>query len=361
MSTIDTLLIKKIIASAAAKKATDIHLTVGNQPFFRVDGNLSVSVEAGVLKPEILEEMVDFFLTPEQKKIFLENKEITIDYFSEETALRFRVNIFFQKSYPMISLRLIPPVIPEFSALGLPDIIADLCNNKRGLIIISGPFSSGRSTTMACLIQLINMQRSEHIITLEKPIEYLFVNEKSIIDQREIGKDVSSFEQGMKTILDEDVNIVAVAEAGSPKIFEYALELAESGRLVIVVMNSDSVISVLEKIIAGFSEEQKIWALNVLSDVLVGVLVQRLLPKATGGGMVLAYEILTMTPAVKSLIIEGKFFQLTSVLQTSRNEGMINLDKSLIDLAKKGIISRSEAITQAQDEVTVSNVLKNAN
>lgn len=359
MSTIDSLLIKQIIASAAAKKATDIHLTVGNQPFFRVNGKLTASAELSIIKPETLEEIVEFFLTPEQKKTLLANREITMDYYSEQTSLRFKVNIFFQKGYPMVSLRSIPPVIPEFSALGLPKVVADFSDNKHGLIIISGPFSSGRSTTLAALIQLINLQRSEHIITLEKPIEYLFVNEKSLIDQREVGKDVISYEQGMETILDEDVNIIAVAEADSAEVFEHALALAESGRLVILVMSSDSVISVLEKIIAGFAKEKKLWALNVLSDVLVGILIQRLLPKATGDGMVLAYEILTMTPAVKSLIIEGKFFQLTSVLQTSRNEGMINLDKSLIDLAKKGIITRSEAIANAQDEVTVNNVLKN--
>ena len=358
MSTADNLLIKRIITSAASKKATDIHLTAGNYPFLRINGQLAVMNEAEVLKPEVLEEIVDYFLNPEEKKILQKNKEFTITHHNEEASLRFRVNVFYQKGYPMISLRLITTSVPELSSLILPKVIADFCNNRRGLVIISGPFSSGRSTTLAALLQLINQKRAEHIVTLEKPIEYLFVNEKSIIEQREVGKDVSSYLQGLQTILDEDINIVAVAEADTTQIFEVALELSESGRLVFWVMNSDSIISVLEKIVSGFSEEKRIWALNVLSDVLVGILIQRLLPKINGG-MVLAYEILTMTPAVKSLLKEGKFYQLTSVLMTSRTEGMINLDKSLVELVKKGEIAKESALREALDKESMQNFLKN--
>lgn len=358
MPTIDILLIKKIITSAAEKKASDIHLTVGNYPFLRIGGDLQALTEVNVLKPENLEEMVGYFLSDEQKKILLSQKEINIVYIDDETSLRFRINIFFQKGYPMISLRLISATIPEFSSLGLPEVVSNFCENRRGLVIISGPFSSGRSTTLVSLLQSINKKRGEHIIILEEPIEYLFVNEKSIIEQREVGKDVESFEKGLKTILDEDVNIVAVTEVLSSEALEYSLELAESGRLVFLLMNSDSVISVLERIIADFSAEKRNWALGVLSDILVGILVQRLLPKQNGG-MALAYEILTLTPAVRSLLKEGKFYQLTSILQTSRAEGMINLDKSLMELVKKNIISKDIALKEALDKESFSNVLKN--
>lgn len=358
MPTADTLLIKKVITSAAEKRASDIHLTVGNYPFLRINGNLQAASDVEVLKPEILEEMVNYFINEQQKKVLEKQKEITIVYNDEESSLRFRVNIFFQKGYPMISLRMINSIIPEFSSLRLPEVVVNFCNNRRGLIVISGPFSSGRSTTLASLLQLINKERGEHIITLEKPIEFLFVNEKSIIEQREVGKDVGTFEKGLKTILDEDVNIVAVTGLITGKAFEYALELAESGRLVFLLMNSDSVISVLEKIIADFTGEKKTWALGVLSDILVGILIQRLLPKQQGG-MILAYEILTMSAAVKSLIKEGKFYQLTSILQTSRAEGMINLDKSLLELVKKNIITKEVALREALDKESFKNVLKN--
>lgn len=358
MATSDSLLIRKIISNAAGRKATDIHLTVGNYPFLRVEGNLMMMAEAEILKPEILEKIVDFFLTSEQQAELVKNKEITIVYYDEETSLRFRINVFYQKGYPAVSLKLVPTTIPEFSSLGLPKVMADFSEQRRGLVIISGPFSSGRSTTLASLIQLINQKRAEHIITLEKPIEYLFVNEKSIIDQREVGRDVDSFANGLKTILDEDVNIVAVTDASSPEIFESSLELAESGRLVFLLMNSDSVISVLEKIVADFTSDKKIWALNILSEVLIGVVIQRLIPKINGG-MALACEILTMTPAVKSILKEGKFYQLASVLLTSRGEGMVNLDKSLIELVKKGIITKEEALREAQDKESFQNILKN--
>lgn len=358
MATTTNLLIKKILTSAAGKQASDIHLTVGNYPFLRINGKLAVMAEAEMIKPEVLEEMVDFFLSPEQKKILETKKEITFVYYNEESSLRYRLNIFFQKGYPMISLRLVPDKIPDFASLGLPEVIAKFCDNRRGLVIISGPFSSGRSTTLASLLQLINKSRAEHIITLERPIEYLFINEKSIIEQREVGKDVASFENGLATILDEDVNIVAVSEVPSGEVLENALELAESGRLVFLTMDSDSVISTLEKIIAGFSAEKKIWALNVLSDVLVGIVIQRLLPKVNEG-MVLAHEILTMTAAVKSSIKEGKFYQLLSILQTSRAEGMINLDRALLDLVRKDQITKEVALHEALDKENFKNVLKN--
>jgi twitching motility protein PilT len=358
MSTVDTLLIKKIITTAARKNATDIHLTAGNNPFLRINGQLNVLSEIEVLTPEILEEVVDYFLTKEQKEILSAKKEITFVYSDSESALRFRVNIFFQKGYPMISLRLIVSGVPDSEQLNLPKVVTDFCQNRRGLVIVSGPFSSGRSTTVASLLQTINSQRSEHIVSLEKPIEYLFVNDKSIIEQREVGKDVESFANGIETLMDEDVNVVAVSEANTAAVMEYSLELAESGRLVILQMNSDSVISVLEKIISGFEEEKKIWALNVLSDVLIGIVVQRLLPGANGG-MVLACEILTMTAAVRSLLKEGKFFQLTSILQTSKMEGMINLDKSLLELLKKGEITKEQALHEALDKDSFANTLKN--
>jgi len=358
MPTTTNLLIKEILATAAAKNASDIHLTVGNSPFLRINGLLTVMTESEIIKPEVLEEIVDFFLNKDQKVKLLADKEITLVYYNEEASLRYRLNVFFQKGYPMISLRLIPAVIPDFSNLGLPKVIADFCENRRGLIIISGPFNSGRTTVLASLIQLINLKRAEHIITLEKPIEYLFVNEKSIIEQREVGKDVDSFEKGLTTILDEDVNIVAVSEVTSSEILESVLELAESGRLVFLIMNSDSVVSTLEKFIAGFKGEKKIWALNVLSDLLIGILILRFLPKITSG-MVFAYEILTMTSAVMASIKEGKLYQLSSILQTSRAEGMINLDKSLLELVKKDQITKETALREALEKESFKNSLRN--
>jgi len=357
MPTTDNLLIKKIISSAAERKASDIHLTVGNYPFVRINGQLSALTEIEILKPENLEAMVDFLLSENQKAKFEKDKEVTFIRNDDETSLRFRINIFYQKGYPMISFRIISQTIPEFSSLGLPEVVAGFSEFNRGLVIISGPFSSGRSTTLASLLQLINQKRGEHIITLEKPIEHLFVNEKSIIEQREIGKDVDSFEKALKTILDEDINIVAITGLLSPEAIESALELAESGRLVFLLMNSDSVVSVLDKIIAGFEGAKKNWALGTLSDVLVGILVQRLIPKQTEG-LALAFEILTLTPAVKSLLKEGKFHQLSSIMQTSRAEGMVNMDKNLFELVKENVITKETAIRESLDKESFKNLIR---
>ncbi|MCB9802861.1 Flp pilus assembly complex ATPase component TadA [Candidatus Nomurabacteria bacterium] len=347
MSTTETLLVNKILNLAAERRATDVHLTAGNYPVLRIDGKLVTLTEEQVLTPDFLLAMVDGFLSETDKKNLEASREVVTVY-SWANRVRFRARVFYQKGYVAISLRIIPQLIRSPKDLGLPQVLTQLITKERGLIIITGPFGSGRTTSVASLLETLNRNKGLHVQTLEKPIEYLLANNQCIIEQREIGKDTGSFLKGLEDTLDEDVDVVVVGMLSEDGLEEMLLQTAESGKLVIAVMDADTVISALERFISNLSPEKKIWGQDVLSQVLLGVVAQRLLPKI-GGGLSLAYEVLTMTSAVQAIIKDNRLYQLNSIMQTSKEEGMINLDKSLLELVKVGEISANDAILQASD------------
>ncbi len=348
MSATETLLINKILNLAAERRASDVHLTVGNYPVLRIDGKLITLTDEAVLTPDFLWGMADSFLNEVDKKTLELNRELLTVY-SWANRARFRARIFFQKGYVAISLRLIPQLIRSPKDLGLPEVILQAITQEKGLIIVSGPFGSGRTSTVASLLETLNRNKGLHIQTLEKPIEYLLANNQSIIEQREIGKDTASFKQGLLDILDEDVDVVVLSAVNEDGLEELILEAAESGKLMIAIMDADTVISALERFISNISPDRRAWGQSVLAQVLLAVVAQRLLARV-GGGLRLACEVLTSTSAVQSIIKENRLSQLNSILQTSREEGMMNLDKALLELVRLGEVNANEAAEQAIDK-----------
>jgi len=340
--------------TVAERKATDIHFVIGNYPYVRVKDQLLPLAEEGLINPQTMEAIINFFVAEDKKEFIKERKELKFVYDWLGKA-RFRVHIFQQKGFFSVSLKLISNEIKTLAELGLPKIINNFIQQTKGFLFISGPYNSGRSATVAAIIQHINQTRAEHILYLEEPIEQLFVSHKSIIEQREVGLDVSSFAEGLESIKDEDVDIVAVSRVPAAKSLEALLELGNSGRLVIAILDYDSVTSAFNGMVSEFANEKATWAKNVLAELLVGVIVQKLIPKVSGG-MALAVEILTQTPSSQALIKEGRFAQLDSIIQTSRAEGMISLERSLLELVHQGEISAEEAVKHAKN----SKVFKEA-
>lgn len=356
METPEIAIVHRILATAVKRRASNLHLSVGKQPIIRIDDQLAPIEEEEIITADFLEKAVNGLLNKDQQAVLEKNKEITF-IFTLDNQIRFKVNIFFQRKYLSVNWQLIPLKVKTPTELGLPGIVNEFINLKEGLVIIAGPFGSGRTTTAVSFLEEINKTRAEHIVTIEKPIEFVFANKKSIIDQREVGQDVNSFADALENSQEEDVDVLMVEEINGPKEISLLLDIANAGTLVLVLMNTDSVIQTIEKVLLNFQSFERERIQNLLASVLEGILVQRLLPKI-GGGLAVATEILIGTLAVKSIIREGKINQLRSVLQTSREEGMISLDKSLADLVREGKIEGDQALAQAIDKQEFKSKLR---
>lgn len=356
MSTTDTITINRILNTVAERKATDIHFVVGNYPFLRVKGLLVPLEGEQLITPEVMSGIMNFFVPEEKKPLLAEKKDLKYIY-DWLGKVRFRVHLFQQKGQYSLSLKMIESRLPALAELALPKIVAGMLLAKQGLIFVTGPFNSGRSTTVAAMIQHVNLTRSEHILYLGEPVEHLFVNDKSIIEQREIGVDTPTFAAGLISAKDEDVNIVVTTKLPDKESTEQALELAESGRLVIAILDYYSAVTAVDGLVSEFADAKVLWARNVLADFLVGVIVQRLVP-TVDGEMTLALEVLTNSPSGKALIKEGRFAQLESIIQTSKAEGMISLERSLIELVNRGKIKPEDAVNNAVDSKSMSLLLR---
>lgn len=278
-------------------------------------------------------------------------KEREVDYSVEFDSLaRFRINGFLRNGSLGLVLRPIPDEVPEFDELNLPSILKDFVKYDRGLFLVTGPTGSGKSTTVASLIELINRERACHIITIEDPIEFVFKPKRSIISQREIGKDTKSFWTALKRVLREDPDVIFVGEIRDKETMKVVLELAETGHLVLSTLHTRDSIQTINRIIDFFPEEERKSILSILAEVLIGVCCQKLIPRIDKKGFVCATEILKMTQAVKNVIREGKIHQIPLLLESQKKEGMISFDASILELAKKGLISIPEAIDVAKEE-----------
>ncbi len=338
----DTLLINKILNIASERKATDVHLVAGNSPVLRVDGKLVTVTEEQLMTPDIINGLAESFLSKDELTRLTQEREVVTVYTWNERA-RYRAKVFYQKGFLALSFRVIPPFIMAPKDLGVPQAVTQALAKESGLIIITGPFGSGRTTTAAALLETLNHNRGLHIQTLESPIEYLFVNNQSIIEQRQVGRDTPSYMKGLQAIKEEDVDVVFIGSMTEDGLEESVLELAESGKLVIIVMETESIISALDRFVSNLSPEKKTWGQSLLTEQLIVAIGQRLLPRV-GGGMRLACEVLTNTPAVRSSIKDNHLYQLSSIMQTSREEGMVYFDKSLSDLVKAGEINPEDAM-----------------
>jgi len=356
MTSAESLLLNKVLNDALERKARDVHLTVGNYPVMRVGGGLVTMTQEQVLTPDFINRVLESFISETDRELLSERREMTVVYNWADRA-RFRAQVFYQKGFPAVSLRLIPQRIPTVKELGLSNVVIETVKKPKGLVLVSGPYNSGRTTTVFGLLEHINQTASKHILTLETPIEYLLVNNKSIISQREVGKDVPTFVQGLELAEDEDVEVLAVSQLTEPDQPEAILQAVASGKLVYVVMNGQTVISSLESFLSHFDSSKISWGREALAESLILATVQRLLP-AVNGGLVLAYEIITATGSVVNNIKDGNFSQLHNVMSTSRQEGMITLDRHLVELVQTGKLTPEEAANAAQDPRVFQHMIK---
>jgi len=337
---------KNLLDGAIQKGSSDLHLTVGVPPMLRIDGVLMATPGEAALTGEMVSKLVQSFMTHEQIERLNVRKELDFSFGYQN--MRFRTNVYFQKGFLAASLRLISKNIKSFEDLGLPPVLERFTSASQGFVVIAGPTGHGKSTTLAALINKINHTRSEHIVTIEDPIEYVFEHDKSIISQREVGSDTNSFARALRSSLREDPNVVLIGEMRDLETIEAALTIAETGHLVFTTLHTNSAAQTADRIIDVFPPHQQQQVAMQLANVLLGVVSQRLIPK-TNGGRTLACEIMIANSAVRSTIREGKTHQLPNVIQTSASEGMISMDKVLAEMVSKGEITIDSALSWASD------------
>ncbi|MFH1171714.1 MAG: PilT/PilU family type 4a pilus ATPase [bacterium] len=348
--------VERILTRVAEYKASDLHLTVGMPPVLRVDGKLVTLTDEETVTPEFMESVLEQLMSDEQRATLAKDRGVLFTFDFGNKA-RFKVNVFYQRGYPSASLRFIPPEIRSVAELGLPAVVESFARCKKGLVIVSGSYGSGRSATLTALVNTINQERAEHIVSIENPIEYVYVNTKSVIEQREVGRDAPSFAAALKNIYQEDANVVVISELETPEVIEQALRIAATGRLVLTCMDMETAVQTIEKILSSFPTERQEQIRIELSECLQGVVVQRLLPRIGGGSVVIA-EVLTVTPAIRSVIRDGAIYQVQTILQTSREEGMVAFDRSLADRVKTGEVLQDEAMKYATDQNTLRLMLR---
>ncbi|MDY6103386.1 MAG: type IV pilus twitching motility protein PilT [Acetatifactor sp.] len=340
--------IKNIVMLAKEKGASDVHITVGVKPKCRIRGVLVALEEFEVLYPPATKVLVESMLNTTNQAIFNEKGEADFAYSIPEVG-RFRVNAFHQRGSCAAVIRIVNTVIPDSESLGIPGSVLDLCNKKRGLVLVTGPTGSGKSTTLASLIDIINRQKEVHIITLEDPIEYLHNHSKAVVNQREIGLDTQSYANALRAALREDPDIILVGEMRDLDTISTAITAAETGHLVFSTLHTIGAAPTIDRVIDVFPPHQQTQIRVQLASVLESVISQQLLPTADRKGRVAAFEVMHGTPAVKNLIREGKTHQIESIMQTSKKFGMQTMDDALFDLYMKHRIDGAHALEFAQN------------
>ncbi|TDT61970.1 type IV pilus twitching motility protein PilT [Fonticella tunisiensis] len=338
---------EELLKKAIELNASDLHLTVGIPPTMRINGNL-VPYGNNKLTPKDAESYVMQILNDEQYRKYKETGEIDLSY-SIQGIGRFRVNVFRQRGSDAMALRTVAPQVPTLDGLGMPPVLKELTTKNRGLILVTGPTGSGKSTTLAAMINEINSTRSGHIITLEDPVEYLHRHKKSIVNQREIGHDSKSYVAALRAALREDPDVILVGEMRDLETISTAITAAETGHLVLSTLHTIGASKTVDRIVDVFPPHQQQQIKVQLAAVLEGVISQQLLPRADGEGRVCALEIMVATPAIRNLIREGKTHQIDSAVQTGGKYGMKTMDMSLVELYKKGLISYDVAMTYSVD------------
>jgi twitching motility protein PilT len=343
------LSINDLLTTAVNQKASDLHLTVGRPPMLRVYGELIPISGAMELNNSAIRELVAPMLDDSHQKTLDDKGQVDFSYGIQNIG-RFRVNLFRQRGAISGVMRLIPTQIPDLSILGIPEVVKSFAEKSRGLVLMTGPTGSGKTTTLAALIDLINTNRSCHIITLEDPIEFLHKHKKSIINQREVGADTDSFSGALRAALREDPDVILVGEMRDLETIQTALTAAETGHLVFATLHTNDTTQTVDRIIDVFPPHQQQQVRMQLSVTLQGIVAQQLIPKFNQPGRVLATEILVANGAVRNLIREGKTYQLPSALQTGGKLGMQTLDASLKALYQRRLISLQEAMMRASDQ-----------
>ena len=339
--------IEVLLEEVIKKKASDLHLQVGLPPMLRVDGKLIAISGAEALSEESVEALVFAILDEDQKQILLKDKEFDFSFAFGDLG-RFRVNAFHERGNLAAALRLIPNEILTIEQLGLPPIVSKFADYPRGLVLVTGPTGSGKSTTLAALLHKINAERAVHIVTIEDPIEFTHKSMKSVIVQREVHYDTYSFSAALRSSLRQDPDVVLIGEMRDLETIAAAITIAETGHLVLATLHTNSASQSIDRMIDVFPPHQQPQIRTQLSNILMAICSQRLIP-AIGGGRIAAAEILVATPAVRNIVREGKSHQLEAVIQTGAEFGMQSMDKTLVSLIHSGTITYDEARNYAVD------------
>lgn len=337
-------------------QASDLHLSAGYLPILRIDGDLTPLVKEKILSPEDMEDLAKSLMEDSLYPRFLEKKEIDFSYNFDNKA-RFRVNAFFQRGNISLALRLIPTKIKSIEELGLPSILHEFVTAQQGFVLMTGPSGQGKSTTLASLIDEINHQRADHIITIEDPIEYIFDNDRALIDQREVYQDTLSFAKALRSTFRQDPDVIMVGEMRDPETMATAITAAETGHLVFATLHTNSASQTIHRIVDSFPPEQQNQIRSQLSSSLLGVISQRLIPRIKGG-LIPACEVMISNSAIANLIREGKTHEIPMVIETSAEAGMISLNRSLALLVKAKEISLENAMRYSSNQLELKSLMK---
>lgn len=345
-----------LLRLAREKNASDLHLVVGTPPMLRINGDLGPVDGMSPLSPEEIGEAFIQLTTPEQRDEFQRSLELDFGYTLAGVG-RVRCNAAQQRGAISFALRLVPPKIPTVDELELPQVCKELALRPRGLVIVSGPTGSGKSTTLAAMINHINANRACHVVTIEDPVEYNHPSLKSAITQRELGSDTLSFAAALKHVLRQDPDVILVGEMRDLETAAAALTVAETGHLVLTTGHAPSASQAMERVIDLFPPAERYLAQTRLASLIIGVLSQTLVPRADGSGRIAAVEIMLGSPAVRNLIREGKIHQLPNIIRTSNQEGMQTLDQTLAAYYRRGIITGESVVRFCQDKDAIEDLV----
>ena len=339
--------------------ASDLHLTVGAPPMYRINGSLKSNRSALPWTVEKIKSAISSLLTQSQRATF--ESELELDFaYTISSAARFRVNIYQQRGFLGGAFRIIPTELKQLKELGIPDSVASFAQLPRGLVLVTGPTGSGKSTTLAALVDLVNSTRSDHIVTIEDPIEFLHTHKNSIVNQREVGADTHSFAAALKHVLRQDPDVILIGELRDLETISIALTAAETGHLVFATLHTQDAPQTIDRVIDVFPPHQQGQVRAQLAATLQGVVSQTLVKRADGQGRAVATEVLVRTPAIANLIREGKTYQIISMMQSGRSLGMHTMDQHLAELVHEGTISVSAALEKANDVDGIERLLQGA-
>lgn len=341
------LRIELLLEDVIRKRASDLHIQIGLPPMLRIDGSLVAIPGFNPLSAEEVEKLVFAILDEDQQQILLKDKEFDFSFAFGDLG-RFRVNAFHERGNLAAALRLIPNEIKTITELGMPNVVNNFSNYPRGLVLVTGPTGSGKSTTLAALVDKINSEKSHHIITIEDPIEFTHKSKKSVVVQREVHYDTYSFSAALRSSLRQDPDVVLIGEMRDLETISAAITIAETGHLVFATLHTNSAAQSIDRMVDVFPPHQQPQIRAQLANILMAICSQRLIP-SIGGGRVVAAEILIATPAVRNIIREGKSHQLDAVIQTGADQGMQSMDKTLVGLVQAGTITIDEARNYAVD------------
>lgn len=347
--------IDDLLREATERGASDLHLSVGLPPVLRIDGKL-LNMAYEPLGPNEIQRLIYDILTSDQIQWFEKVRELDFSYGVKNVG-RFRVNVYRQRGSVGAAFRSIPNQIPSFEQLKLPPILRELCRKHSGLILVTGPTGSGKSTSIACMIDFINGERESHIMTIEDPIEYLHRHKRCMVNQRELNTDTDSFENALRAILREDPDVILIGEMRDLETISSALTLAETGHLVFGTLHTRNAPQTIDRVVDVFPPHQQDQIRVQLSNTLEAVIAQQLLPR-TGGGRVASIEVMIATSAIRNLIREGKTYQIYSALETGAQYGMQPMDKVLADLHRSGQVSYNDALARAIDTENFARFLQ---